>query len=946
MQVRTEGQIERVALFSVIGALGVFQGTALGLELFRDEFDQLNFGTIWQSHGSGIPEISLGIGHPAHSSSSLHMFSDGFGEEFRGIETIAPISLAGLDSVTVDVRLAPINGGVSGTLSSAEVALVGSSGDFVRAFASNNPSGTNSDWADFYEDSAANSFSSGAYAHCDFGGCDSFRRFLITVGKHESQLVVRNSDDSPNAFGAFVSNFSLDDLGSELRIALRQQSVDRGDPVQGWIDSVLVTGVEQIDVAPVAGRNLLRMPFSQFTSSRWQVRNLAGQSKFNFTSYNNPTGLSTLQQYTTRLRLLGLANGIDLGSSPRSSVLPEYGHIKSLGWSFTAWPGAADHQVDGGSGLEPEHETVLATLDRPGVVTPIHFGEWGYYFHELSTDMRYFASIYPGQDPSSYAHLMKAPGSKGYDSFPVNRVDAYNQLRAYYMSRDSDWGGRISSVTGHSHYEVYAAEWGSPTIGLEIGENIRFTQSKFAFARGAARQWEKPWSTQVSPWFHGSLTTVGPLTGGRGNARGQDAGHSFSFYKRAWLHSWFAGAARVTPEFSMGNLFETNDGPWDLTELGELAVEVTEVMNTHDRGVPYAPVAILIDQYAGYNSFQDKPWGVFSKTAGDLKTYDLFQHQLFPGSANSNSPDAANPEAPYLVATPYGEMFDVLTTTAEAPVLGFYPELLLVGNVSFTPGFITSLETALAGGSRLLLQQDHVAAMGSTAFDLLQAAGEVVLLDEWHNSVTGRSAAISNSVLSQLHDLHMPVSITGDQVQYQLNRNAEGWVVELINNTGVVKAPHLPAVVDLNETVTVSLEPLVDAYGGYDWLTGEWFGADSGAWNIDVAAGDVRFIQIMAAFEADFDLDGDVDGRDFLRWQIGVGGFDGNASRSSGDANGDGNVDHHDMTIWHQQAGSFFERPALEAVPEPSSFTVLGVSLCGILLESTIRLKTQSIHRP
>ena len=104
------------------------------------------------------------------------------------------------------------------------------------------------------------------------------------------------------------------------------------------------------------------------------------------------------------------------------------------------------------------------------------------------------------------------------------------------------------SVTGHSHYEAYAGEWGARCIGLEVGENIAFTQSKIAFARGASRRWLRPWSSQVSPWFAGSCTTRGPLRLEGKYARGLDAGHSLSFYVRLWLHSWFAGAAMVTPE--------------------------------------------------------------------------------------------------------------------------------------------------------------------------------------------------------------------------------------------------------------------------------------------------------------------------------------------------------------------------------------------------------------
>src|SRR4029078_5942226 len=121
------------------------------------------------------------------------------------------------------------------------------------------------------------------------------------------------------------------------------------------------------------------------------------------------------------------------------------------------------------------------------------------------------------------------------------------------------------SVTGHSHYEAYAAAWGARCIGLELGENIAFTQSKMAFARAASREWSKPWSVQVSPWFHGACTTSGQLRGTGGDARGLDAGHSLRFYTRMWLHAWFVGSAMVTPENSIAIFFNKPESPWSLT---------------------------------------------------------------------------------------------------------------------------------------------------------------------------------------------------------------------------------------------------------------------------------------------------------------------------------------------------------------------------------------------
>ena len=52
---------------------------------------------------------------------------------------------------------------------------------------------------------------------------------------------------------------------------------------------------------------------------------------------------------------------------------------------------------------------------------------------------------------------------------------------------------------------------------------------------------------------------------------------------------------------------------------------------------------------------------------------------------------------------------------------------------------------------------------------------------------------------------------------------------------------------------------------------------------------------------ADFDGDGDVDGRDFLAWQRGFGAS--SPTLSDGDANGDAMVDGNDLEIWQSQYG-------------------------------------------
>jgi hypothetical protein len=75
----------------------------------------------------------------------------------------------------------------------------------------------------------------------------------------------------------------------------------------------------------------------------------------------------------------------------------------------------------------------------------------------------------------------------------------------------------------------------------------------------------------------------------------------------------------------------------------------------------------------------------------------------------------------------------------------------------------------------------------------------------------------------------------------------------------------------------------------------------------------------LAARPGDFDLDGDIDGIDFLAWQRGVG-IAGTATVADGDANGDRIVDAADLAIWKAN----YAKASLVAatVPEPTSAVI------------------------
>jgi hypothetical protein len=559
--------------------------------------------------------------------------------------------------------------------------------------------------------------------------------------------------------------------------------------------------------------------------------------------YGLPAELEPLKQVVQVMREKALGNGFDPGPTPRPETKPLFDYLAGIGWPVVCYPGCADMQIKGGRCvLRPEDETALSAMDRARCFTAVQLGEWGYYFHNLAPNESWWRDVY-GRDFEPFKHLMKPRGLAGYDRRPTSRQECYDIVKDYFTSRSRDLLGRVISVTGHSHYEAYAGEWGARCIGLEVGENIAFTQSKLAFARGASRQWRVPWSVQVSPWFAGACTTSGPLRQEGGGARGLDAGHSLSFYERMWLHAWFAGAAMVTPENSIAIFFEQAAAPWTLTEHGRKAAEVFQFVQSHDRGVPFTPVAVVLDRLAGYNGYMDKPWGILEPTAGDREIRDLFDHQLFPGSDHiHHRPDPANPESGYLRPTPYGEMFDVQLTSASSDMLASYPVLLLAGDIEFNEEVFAKLERALKQGSKLLLKPAHQSALG-TRFARLAKYRGIEVLPAWTNVVTGQSAAISDARLANLTREILPVEVSGDPIQYQVNRNATGWVVELVNHAGVAKKIDQPAATDPAAVARVVIRPKFRCALASEWRSNRSY-PQPGEIALEVAPGRSVFLEL------------------------------------------------------------------------------------------------------
>lgn len=81
-----------------------------------------------------------------------------------------------------------------------------------------------------------------------------------------------------------------------------------------------------------------------------------------------------------------------------------------------------------------------------------------------------------------------------------------------------------------------------------------------------------------------------------------------------------------------------------------------------------------------------------------------------------------------------------------------------------------------------------------------------------------------------------------------------------------------------------------------------------------------------AELPGDYDIDGNVDGADFLVWQLQLGG-----TSEDADGNGDGIVDGEDLMIWQDNFGAGDFDASAAAVPEPCASLLGALALLSLL---------------
>ncbi|MCD4824587.1 MAG: hypothetical protein K8S55_08260 [Phycisphaerae bacterium] len=329
-------------------------------------------------------------------------------------------------------------------------------------------------------------------------------------------------------------------------------------------------------------------------------------------------------------------------------------------------------------------------------------------------------------------------------SKPKNRKDAFMVFVACALDRHTkifrNW------ALGHTEFRNWSVCTFSDPLdhlalethnlvmsGHEIGGFVPCTPLLFAFSRGAARQYDKPWRTYLAVWgpgvVWGSVKGYNVLSPRCRTPfhrptweRGPYCGTSLSLQKRQILAAYMSGTNifRDESDADCGSLYVAHydhrtidtvddlvlvlrDQPYALSPAGEIRKELHDnIVKKHDRGAAYTPVALVFDRYHGYMSthYRDQIQGLIPYTEADYMMRAV-NDTLFPW-------DHRTGERKTMVTGPFGDMFDVLTNNTPGEVLDTYKAAMLVGDVALDGSFVNKLVKYVKNGGTLIINAKQI----------------------------------------------------------------------------------------------------------------------------------------------------------------------------------------------------------------------------------------------
>ena len=272
----------------------------------------------------------------------------------------------------------------------------------------------------------------------------------------------------------------------------------------------------------------------------------------------------------------------------------------------------------------------------------------------------------------------------------------------------------------------YLHQWGFRLVCLERNVGLGNVQVGISFLRGSATQHDAYWGVYFACWLPNEALScpaydrdLRPL-----------GGNTESYTLRAWLATYLSGANVVAQDNSDTTHFvRLEDGRFVLSPMGEAGKQFYEfsVVRHPNRGIPHAPIALMLEQYHGWHynwGFHHGPvvWGNrVPYEPGDRMIENFFQ-AAFPGYLEAGR-SYARPwsEVPWnnrqecaqmrqegldisqfekgdLVPSRWGDIFDVVLENCSLEVLQNYPVVFLLGRIRMSPELLEKLTAYVANG--------------------------------------------------------------------------------------------------------------------------------------------------------------------------------------------------------------------------------------------------------
>ena len=347
----------------------------------------------------------------------------------------------------------------------------------------------------------------------------------------------------------------------------------------------------------------------------------------------------------------------------------------------------------------------------------------------LHDQMRYWKLKRPRNRAEAYG-IMKTLHNKVFETPPEYASFRNIALNSRFARK---YAGYNSSAATFNHM-MYSL--GDKISGNENGECCGPAPTKYAFARGAARQYGGIWenyqiyygwaylkgrggsmlcmtSAQPSPDIVERLLTPDCRVRAIGIS-GLKVGTGLERQKALILHPYLCGAGIWRSEADLYELISF----YNLDTIGSVDPLVINLrdqkphispmakINTHfydnivkkrDRGVTVTPVALVLDRHHGYFPLYlgTSVWGFFAPSEMEKVMWAIDSH-IFKRVKNNDA----------YTTSRFGDIFDVITNDSKTDFLKTYQVLYLTGDVTLDKAFAARLQEYVKAGGTLVVNAE------------------------------------------------------------------------------------------------------------------------------------------------------------------------------------------------------------------------------------------------